>query len=308
MKVFFAGSPPSSALILELLTKQGIIPSLVITQPDRPQGRNRKIRPSEVAIQAEKLGIDTVKPEKLDEEFISSISEHGKPDFILVSAYGKILPSRLLELPSIAPINVHFSILPKYRGASPIQESLLNGDFEFGYSIMKMDAGLDTGPVYFSKKVQCYDFETKIDIEKKIAVDAATELPDILRSIASGNLFAADQENKNISLCTKVTKASGLITSDLSSSKINNMFRAYFNWPGIYFLCEGMNIKIHGLEMVSAENLPDFKGKKIIIYNNEIYFKTIDGAIVITYLQVPGKKAIPSSDFINSNQKIFEEL
>jgi methionyl-tRNA formyltransferase len=262
MKVFFAGSPPSSALILELLTKQGIIPSLVITQPDRPQGRNRKIKPSEVAIQAEKLGIDTVKPEKLDEEFISSISEHGKPDFILVSAYGKILPSRLLELPSIAPINVHFSILPKYRGASPIQESLLNGDFEFGYSIMKMDAGLDTGPVYFSKKVQCYDFETKIDIEKKIAVDAATELPDILRSIASGNLFAADQENKNISLCTKVTKASGLITSDLSSSKINNMFRAYFNWPGIYFLCEGMNIKIHGLEMVSAENLPDFKGKK----------------------------------------------
>jgi methionyl-tRNA formyltransferase len=308
MKVFFAGSPSSSALILELLTKQGIIPSLVITQPDRPQGRNRKIKPSEVAIQAEKLDIDTVKPEKLDEEFISSISEHGKPDFILVSAYGKILPSRLLELPSIAPINVHFSILPKYRGASPIQESLLNGDFEFGYSIMKMDAGLDTGPVYFSKKVQCYDFETKIDIEKKIAVDAATELPDILRSIASGNLFAADQENKNISLCTKVTKASGLITSDLSSSKINNMFRAYFNWPGIYFLCEGMNIKIHGLEMVSAENLPDFKGKKIVIYNNEIYFKTIDGAIVITYLQVPGKKAIPSSDFINSNQKIFEEL
>jgi methionyl-tRNA formyltransferase len=275
MKVFFAGSPPSSALILELLTKQGIIPSLVITQPDRPQGRNRKIKPSEVAIQAEKLGIDTVKPEKLDEEFISSISENGKPDFILVSAYGKILPSRLLELPSIAPINVHFSILPKYRGASPIQESLLNGDFEFGYSIMKMDAGLDTGPVYFSKKVQCYDFETKIDIEKKIAVDAATELPDILRSIASGNLFAADQENKNISLCTKVTKASGLITSDLSSSKINNMFRAYFNWPGIYFLCEGMNIKIHGLEMVSAENLPDFKGKKISFITTKYILKQL---------------------------------
>ena len=125
MKVFFAGSPSSSALILELLTKQGIIPSLVITQPDRPQGRNRKIKPSEVAIQAEKLGIDTVKPEKLDEDFISSISEHGIPDFILVSAYGKILPSILLELPSVAPINVHFSILPKYRGASPIQESLI---------------------------------------------------------------------------------------------------------------------------------------------------------------------------------------
>ena len=146
MKFFFAGSPPSSALILEILTKRGVIPSLVITQPDRPHGRNRKIKPSEVAVQAEKLGIDTVKPEKLDEEFINSISEHGKPDFILVSAYGKILPSKLLELPSIAPINVHFSILPKYRGASPIQESLLNGDFEFGYSIMKMDSGLDQNP------------------------------------------------------------------------------------------------------------------------------------------------------------------
>ena len=98
MKFFFAGSPPSSALILEILTKRGVIPSLVITQPDRPHGRNRKIKPSEVAVQAEKLGIDTVKPEKLDEEFINSISEHGKPDFILVSAYGKILPSKLLEL------------------------------------------------------------------------------------------------------------------------------------------------------------------------------------------------------------------
>jgi len=308
MKVFFAGSPSSSALILELLTNQGIIPSLVITQPDRPQGRNRKIKPSEVAIQAEKLGIDTVKPEKLDEDFISSISEHGKPDFILVSAYGKILPSILLELPSIAPINIHFSILPKYRGASPIQESLLNGDFEFGYSIMKMDAGLDTGPVYFSKKIQCHNFETKIDIEKKIAIDAANELPDILRNISNGNLLAAKQENKNASFCTKVTKASGLITHDFSSSKINNMFRAYFNWPGIYFLSGGLNIKIHGLEMVPAENLPDFKGKKTIIYNNKIYFKTVDGSIVITHLQVPGKKSIPSSDFINSNQKIFEEL
>ena len=308
MKFFFAGSPPSSALILEILTKRGVIPSLVITQPDRPHGRNRKIKPSEVAVQAEKLGIDTVKPEKLDEEFINSISEHCKPDFILVSAYGKILPSKLLELPSIAPINVHFSILPKYRGASPIQESLLNGDFEFGYSIMKMDSGLDTGPVYFSKKIQCHNFETKIDIEKKIAVDAASELPDILRNIASGNLFAAEQENKNISFCTKVTKASGLITHDLSSRNIHNMFRAYFNWPGIYFLSGSLNIKIHGLEIVAAENLPDFKGKKTIIYNNKIYFKTVDGAIVITYLQMPGKKTIPSSDFINSNQKIFEEL
>ena len=308
MKFFFAGSPPSSALILEILTKRGVIPSLAITQPDRPHGRNRKIKPNEVAVQAKKLGIDTVKPEKLDEEFISSISEHGKPDFILVAAYGKILPSKLLELPSIAPINVHFSILPKYRGASPIQESLLNGDFEFGYSIMKMDSGLDTGPVYFSKKIQCHDFETKIDIEKKIAIDAANELPDILRSIASGNLFAAEQENKNISFCTKVTKASGLITHDLSSRNIHNMFRAYFNWPGIYFLSGNLNIKIHGLEMVAAENLPDFKGKQTIIYNNNIYFKTIDGAIVITYLQMPGKKSIPSSDFINSNQKIFEEL
>jgi len=308
MKFFFAGSPPSSALILEILTKRGVIPSLAITQPDRPHGRNRKIKPNEVAVQAKKLGIDTVKPEKLDEEFISSISEHGKPDFILVAAYGKILPSKLLALPSIAPINVHFSILPKYRGASPIQESLLNGDFEFGYSIMKMDSGLDTGPVYFSKKIQCHDFETKIDIEKKIAIDAANELPDILRSIASGNLFAAEQENKNISFCTKVTKASGLITHDLSSRNIHNMFRAYFNWPGIYFLSGNLNIKIHGLEMVAAENLPDFKGKQTIIYNNNIYFKTIDGAIVITYLQMPGKKSIPSSDFINSNQKIFEEL
>ena len=158
MNVFFAGSPPSSAIILEILTERGIIPSLVITQPDRPQGRNRKIKPSEVAIQAEKLGLETVKPEKLDEDFISSIYGHGKPDFILVSAYGKILPSILLDLPSIAPINVHFSILPKYRGASPIQESLLNSDFEFGYSIMKMDAGLDTGPVYFSKKIESVSY------------------------------------------------------------------------------------------------------------------------------------------------------
>ena len=308
MKVFFAGSPPSSALILELLTKHGIVPSLVITQPDRPYGRNRKIKPSEVSIQADKLGIRTVKPEKLDEQFIKLISEYGKPDFLLVSAYGKILPSRLLKLPTIAPINVHFSILPKYRGASPIQESLLNGDFEFGYSIMKMDKGLDTGPVYFSKKIQCGDYETKIDIEKKIAFDAANELPTILRSIATGKLFAAEQKGENISICAKVTKASGLITHDLSSSKIHNMFRAYFDWPGIYFLFRSLNIKVHGLEVVSTENLPDFKVKKNIIFNNKLYFKTLDGAIVITHLQVPGKKAISSTDFINSNQKIFEEL
>ncbi|MEK9649635.1 MAG: methionyl-tRNA formyltransferase [Gammaproteobacteria bacterium] len=308
MKLFFAGSPFSSAVVLKSLVAQGLTPELVITQPDRPYGRKQLVTPSEVSTQASLIGLKTLKPETLDHDFVKSLLKFDRPDFLVVSAYGKILPTRILDLPLVAPINIHFSILPKYRGASPIQESLINSDYEFGYSIMKMDAGLDTGPVYFSKKIFCDDFATKIDIEKKIADDAALELPNILRRISAGDLLPINQDDSKTSICRKIQKSSGLLSNKLSSNKIQNMFRAYFGWPGIYLYFRNMNIKIHGIKMVDPDKIPNFTKEMVGFYNKELFYKTSDGSIVITHLQIPGKKIISSKDLWNSNQKIFEEL
>ena len=308
MKVIFAGSPPSSAHILKSLVDSGMEVGAVITQPDKPFGRKQILSPSAVSLEASNIGLKVYKPIWLDQRFISEIKKIERPDFLIVSAYGKILPNDLLQLPKISPINIHFSLLPKYRGASPIQTSLLNGDQKFGYSIMKMDKGLDTGPVYFSKEIKCDKNATKIDIENLIADDASKQLPKILEDIMQGIISAAEQDHNNHSLCKKITKASGEISHSFSSQTIKNMFRAYVGWPGIFLNYKETIIKVHGLEIEDSKEIPNFDNKKIGIYDKKIYFKTSTGSIVITYLQLPGKKVVSLNDFINSNQKLFEEL
>ena len=308
MKVFFAGSPSSSAHFLRSLLDSGIEVSAVITQPDKPFGRNQILSPSAVSLEASNIGLKIYKPLFLDQNFITEIKKLERPDFLIVSAYGKILPNDLLQLPKISPINIHFSLLPKYRGASPIQTCLLNGDQNFGYSIMKMDQGLDTGPVYFSKNIKCDNDATKNQIENLIADEASKELPKILEDIKEGIISAAEQDHSKHSLCNKITKASGEINHSISSETIKNMFRAYFGWPGIFFNYKETLIKIHGLEIADSKEIPNSDNKKIGTNDKKLYYKTSTGWIVITYLQLPGKKVVSSRDMLNSNQKLFEEL
>jgi methionyl-tRNA formyltransferase len=306
MKVLFAGSPASSAQILKFLYLDGFKIVGVISQPDKRSKRGKNKDPSSVSAEASKLNLSVYKPEKLDKSFQNEIKDL-EFDFLIVSAYGKILPEWLLDKARVAPINIHFSLLPKYRGASPIQSAILDNESKTGISIMEMTNGLDEGPVYSSYEYEILISDSKIDLEEKLVVLCTQNLGKDLRDIYSKNITPVPQRNDEASYCKKIDKLSGLINfSTESAEMIFQKYKAFFGWPGIYFMKNNIVINIHGLrEFDESECSPMDKQFKFI--KNGLAVKTIDKSIVITHLQFPGKRIISSSDAANSYSNFFQE-
>jgi methionyl-tRNA formyltransferase len=203
MKILFAGSPKSSAKILNSMANAGLDIVGVISQPDKRSKRGKGKEASSVAGEALKLGIPTFKPTKLDDLFKQEITQLNF-DFLVVSAYGKILPEWMLDAANIAPINIHFSLLPKYRGASPIQASILNNDYETGISIMRMSKGMDEGPVYCSHKIKILKSDNKIDLENKLVSLCVKNLENDLRNILNNKLALEEQKMMKLAIVQKL--------------------------------------------------------------------------------------------------------
>ncbi len=306
MKILFAGSPESSAKILNSLVNAGLDVVGSISQPDKRSKRDKGKEASSVSTEALKLGIPTFKPTKLDNLFKQEIA-HLDFDFLVVSAYGKILPEWLLDASNIAPINIHFSLLPKYRGASPIQASILNNDNKTGISIMRMSKGMDEGPVYCSHEMKILESDNKIDLENKLASLCIKNLEDDLHNILNNKLTLIEQNNDEASYCSKIDKSSGKIDFTKESAKeIFQKFKAFVGWPGLYFEKNNIAIKIHGLKEYNGDN-EAFKENSFRFISEGLAVKTIDSAIVITHLQLPGKRIISASDAVNSHAKFFEK-
>ncbi|MFL2718477.1 MAG: methionyl-tRNA formyltransferase [Gammaproteobacteria bacterium] len=306
MKVLFAGSPESSARILNSIIEKGLEVVGVISQPDKRSQRGNGKEPSPVSREALKLGIPTFKPIALDKSFKKEIDLLDF-DFLLVSAYGKILPDWLLESPDISPINIHFSLLPKYRGASPIQAAILNNDTKTGVSIMKMIKGMDEGPVYYLHDVEILGMDSRRDLENKLTSLCIQNIVNDLNNIFSKRVIPIEQNNADVSYCKKIDKLSGKIEfSKENTSVILQKHKAYFGWPGLYFKKNNTLIKIHGLEEYQG-NVEDLEIKFYKFIPKGLVVKTADALIVITHLQFPGKRIIPAADAANSYTKFFEE-
>ncbi len=306
MKVLFAGSPESSATILNSLIGEGFEVVGVISQPDKRSKRGKGKEASPVAKEALKLQIPTFKPISLDKSFKKEI-ELLDFDFLLVSAYGKILPDWLLESPNISSVNIHFSLLPKYRGASPIQTAILNNDKKTGVSIMKMIKEMDEGPVYCFHEIGILGEETKIDLEKKLTYLCIKNIAKDLNNIFHKKLDPIEQNNSETSYCKKINKLSGKVEFNKeNTADIFQKHKAYIGWPGLYFKKNNTVIKIHELEKYQG-NREDLKTKDFRFVSNGLAVKTMDSVIVITYLQFPGKRIIPAKDAANSYTKFFEE-
>jgi len=217
------------------------------------------------------------------------------------------LPEWLLNSPKIAPINIHFSLLPKYRGASPIQAAILNNDKKTGISIMKMSIGVDEGPVYCFHEQEIISSDSKIDLENKLTSLCVRNLSKDLQNIFNNKHVPLKQNANDVSYCTKINKMSGRI--DFNKEKTLAIFqkhKAFFGWPGLYFEKNNKVIKIHGL----VEYDPNIDGKMDKIFkfvSNGLAVKTNDTQIVITHLQFPGKRIIHSVDAANSYAKFFEQ-
>ena len=306
MKVLFAGSPESSAKILKSLINEGFEVVGAISQPDKRSKRRKGKEASPVSKEAFRLGIQTLKPVSLDESFKREV-ELLDFDFLLVSAYGKILPDWLLESPNIAPVNIHFSLLPKYRGASPIQTAILNSDKKTGVSIMQMIKGMDEGPVYSFHETEILRYENKRDLENKLTSLCIKNIASDLNNIFQKKLAPIEQNNSKASYCKKINKLSGKIDfSKENTADILQKHKAYIGWPGLYFEKNNLVIKIHELEEYKG-NKEDVETTAFRFLSHGLVVKTVDSQIVITHLQFPGKRIISAADAANSYAKFFEE-
>ena len=305
MNILYAGTPNSSAEILKYLAQNDSIKVKgVITQPDKAGKRGKKLKDSPVSLIANSYDLDLFKPHKLNNKDFKEKIKILEVDFLIVVAYGKILPKWLLELPSVSSINIHFSLLPKYRGASPIQSALLNGDKETGITFIEMSEKLDSGNIISTEKTKIFKDDNKVKLETRLTGMSIKKINNVLIESAKQNKSSIKQDDSNASYCQKILKVDSITSFNDTSINIFNKFRAFIEWPGLAFYHNDTLIKIHGLEVLDQINT----NKPGTIYKFDstgLYINTIDSVIVITHLQLPNRNIISSSDAFNSYKDFF---
>lgn len=294
-KIVFMGSPKFAAVILEGLIAKGLKPQLVLTQEDKAGERGHKILETEVKKVAKNHSIPILQPKKLKE--VEEQLKTLQPDFLVVAAYGKILPKSVLEIPRIAPVNVHASILPRWRGASPIQHSILNGDKTTGVTIMKMDEGVDTGPIYqFSEEIEIDKKETSLTLTEKLARIGAEILPEVIEKIFRGEFNLKAQDESEATYAPRIKKEDGLIDFSKNSEYIERMTRAFLPWPRCYFFLRGKRITV--LECETGPKI-DAENCGVLLSTKEMLFSCGEGTTIkFTKVQMEGKSLVSSEDFM----------
>jgi methionyl-tRNA formyltransferase len=238
LRIIFMGTAELSCASLEKLSRdKNFSVVAVVTQPDKPKGRELRLTPSPVKMLAEKLNLPVLQPLKArDEKFISELCEL-KPDLIVVVAYGQILPQNILDLPKFGCVNVHTSLLPKYRGAAPIQWAIADGEPETGVTIMKMDAGLDTGPILSVRRTPILTADDSQILHDRLAQLGAELLVETIPGFVAGKISPQPQPNEGSTYAAKIKKEDGQIDWHLPAQKIWNRLRAFTPWPGAFTSC-----------------------------------------------------------------------
>jgi len=278
----FWGTPDVASETLEILKQNDYIPSLIITAPDKPQGRKMLITPPPVKIWAIENNVPYLQPESLAKPFLTRpyffLKGKGKallealPDISIVVAYGKIIPEEILNLPKLGSINIHYSLLPKYRGASPVESAILNGDTETGISIQKMEYKMDTGPIIAQEKIEIEPEEKASELRKRLIKIGGNLLIKILPNFINGKIKLIPQDERQASVCKKIKKEDGLVNLEIElPSDLYNKFRAYATWPRTFFFKEGKRIiiteaKLENREFKILKIIPE--GGKEILYKN----------------------------------------
>lgn len=243
LKFIYWGTPEVASKTLDILKQNGFIPHAIITNPDRPAGRKLAISPSPVGIWAKENNILCLKPEKIDTDFIKQISNLNT-DLNIVVAYGKILPEEIINTPKLGTINIHYSLLPKYRGASPLEQALLNGDDETGVSIQKMVRKMDAGPIIAEKKIPINNQINKDELREILISEGAMLLKNILPDYIENKIIPKEQDENLATHCGKIKKEDGEIDPSDKSKTNWDKYRAYSGWPGVFFFKNGKRIKI----------------------------------------------------------------
>lgn len=304
MRVVFMGTPDFAVPTLEsLIDAPDFDVVAVITQPDRPAGRGKQLRPSPVKTRAQAHHLPIFQPEKLRGKAVMEQLRSYEPDFHIVAAYGQILRQAVLDLPTYGSINVHASLLPRWRGAAPIQAAILHGDHETGITIMQMDTGLDTGPMLKKQALPIAPDETGQSLHDKLAALGGPLLLDTLRGIIKGEIEATPQAGADATYAPRIDKSDGCLDWQENAIAIERRIRAFFPWPGTFSYWEGQMLKI-----VAGQALPNLQlapGK--VAFNQQGHALVIgcgEGAFAPNSVQMAGRKAMSAKDFVNGFAEI----
>ena len=303
MRVIFMGTPDFAAINLEYIYKAGHEIAAVVSQPDKPVGRHSELKPTEVKRKAMELGISEIlQPQKAsDPAFIARIREL-KPDVIVVTAYGRILKRELLDIPRYGCINVHASLLPRWRGAAPIQWALIEGDKETGVTAMQMSEGLDTGDILMMRKLIPAADETGGSLFDKLAVLGGELICDTLKELESGSLKPVPQGDEGMTYAKQLTKDMGDIDWSQDAASIERLIRGLYPWPGTFTYGSGRMIKIHKAALADeAAFTENAEPGCTAVSDKHILVKCGSGAIEILELQPESKKRMNAQDFLRGN-------
>ena len=296
LNFIFCGTPRFAVPALEKLAAAGHRIHLVVTQPDRPKGRGLELVASPVKESALKLDLPIAQPERIktNEEFRAQLATI-KPDAIIVVGYGRIIPQWMLDLPPLGNINLHASLLPKYRGAAPIQWAIANGETVTGNTTMRIDAGLDTGDILLQQELAIEPEETSETLAPRLAAVGADLLVETLRGLEAGTIQPRPQDNAQSSLAPILKKEDGLADFSQPASAIANRIRGFQPWPGVYTRFRGKNLQILKANVV-ADSVPiaelsALAGRLLVGCGQNT-------ALEILELQLEGKKRTNARDFI----------
>ena len=306
MKIIFMGTPDFAAASLEALIDSRHEIQAVVTQPDKPKGRKGELTPSPVKVIAKREGIKVYQPLKVrDEEFVKTLRAYN-PDVMVVVAFGQIIPLSILKMPKYGCVNIHGSLLPKYRGAAPIQWAVLDGEKETGITTILMDEGIDTGDILLKKTIKIDADETSGSLFDKLMALGAKTILETLDELEKGSLTSTKQGESPTAYAKMLTKAMGLIDFTKSAKELDCFVRGMDPWPSAYTLLAGKTLKLWKVRVVEG----DGKAGSVIGIDKESFTIACgEGAIEVLEVQLEGKKRMSAGDFLKgSTLNIGQEL
>lgn len=304
MRIVFCGTPEFAVPTLrDLLANPEFALEAVITQPDRPRGRGQRVSASPVKEVATEAGVRIYQPERVKTDETHDFFVQLKPDAVVIIAYGQIIPRRLLEIPRLGWMNLHASLLPKYRGAAPIAWSIINGEQKTGLTTMRLDPGLDTGPILLQREIEIREDETTPELAKRMAELGASLVTESLIRLDRGEIAPAPQDSTQASYAPILTKEQGRIDWSLTASEIYNRIRGLAPWPGAFTTFRGRLCQIWGRPSAARSGIDAQLGQSAgTLIERDAAIEVICGKstrLQLESVQVEGRKRVSAQEFVN---------
>lgn len=305
------GTPDFAVPVLnKLIETQEVVG--VVTQPDRPAGRGKKLRPSPVKVVAEAAGIPVYQPKSLRSEKAAEPLRQWQPDLIVVAAFGQILRPHVLNLPPLGCLNVHASLLPRWRGAAPIQHAIMAGDAETGVTLMQMDVGLDTGAMFIQQAIPIQPDETAASLHDRLTELGAVMIGAHLDDIMNGRILPTPQDDSLSTYAPMISKTDGELDWNKTSAELDRHIRAMTPWPGAFTFWDGQLLKVLAAEMVYGRLPAGVPGQVVMMADTArlelaetAVVLTQDGGLALNHLQLAGKRALSSNDFLRGRPDLI---